>query len=171
VPLGRLSAPTLTAVAACLALLGFSVANAAGSDLGARTTAAVCRGRPTKVGGHRAYIYCGRATASLSLGGRTYRFSGGSCLLSRSTLIMNLGESVNGDGEHNGGKTDFGLDVAGDSADVLAHAHGHSLIEGGLTLADVPHGPSGKGAFHGKTALTAEPFTGSWNCHGAIGRF
>jgi len=170
VTLSRLSARTLTAVAVSVALLGSSVAAAAGSGLGARTAAAACRGKQTKVGGHHAYIYCGPATASLSLGGRTYRFKGGSCILSHSSLIMNLGESVNGDGEQNGGKVDFGLDIAGDSADVLAHAHGHSLIKGGLTLAVVPRGPSREGAFHGKNALSGEPFIGSWNCHGAITR-
>ena len=81
---------------------------------------------------------------------------------------MNLGESVNGEGQHNGGKLDFGLVITGDGADVLAHAHGHSLIKGGLTLAVVPHEPSGEGALHGKNALSGQPFTGSWNCHRAI---
>jgi hypothetical protein len=163
--LGRRSAHMLTVVAAFAVLLGSSVATAASTVPSARAAAAACRAKKTRVGGHSAYVFCGPATARVSVGGSTYRFSGGTCIRMGSTLIVSLGETVNGDVQHNGGKTYLSLDIARDSGDLYAYSHGHSLFKGPLTLAVIPHGPSRSGAFHGKDALTGVPFTGSWNCH------
>jgi hypothetical protein len=144
-----------------LILLGLAAAPAA---------AGACQPKFTTVSGHKAVDFCGPATATLSLGGSTHRFSGGTCTGSGSSLIIDLGETITGAGASDDGKSSFSIIIAGKTADVMASAGGHDLMKAGLALAEVPHGASAMGAFHGKLVTNAEPFTGSWNCHGSIDR-
>jgi hypothetical protein len=134
----------------------------------AQAASGVCIGKQTTVSGHKAIINCGPATATLVIGGTTHTFSGGTCIGGGSVLTLDLGEFVTKVGPANAGKSSFSIIVDGKTADVVAAAGGHDLVKGGITMAEVPRGAATKGAFHGKLITNLEPFTGSWNCHGAI---
>ncbi len=150
---------TVASTLPALAILGLSATPA---------VAGVCLGKQTTVSGHKALIFCGPATATLTVGGATHRFSGGMCTGGGSYLSMSLGEAVTGAGAGNAGKTTFGIIINGKTADVSAAVGGHDLTKSGLALATVPHGAATKGVFHGKLITNGKPFSGSWNCHGAI---
>jgi hypothetical protein len=159
----------IVAVTVLTAAIATTWSAATGSATAALASpAAACQGgKQTTVDSHKAFIFCGPATATLTVGGRTYNFRSGSCIKSGSTVIVEIGETVDGDTAHNGGKPDFSLTLAGDSGELGAYSGGADLLKPGLALVAVPR-PSAAGSFHGKNPITAEPFSGSWNCHGAI---
>lgn len=149
------------------AILSASVgASAAGaSGVVARSATVPCTPKKTKVHGKLAYIGCGPATAALKVHGKTYRFKGGQCDKSGSSLVIDVGEVVSSDSKHNGGKPNFSLTVTHHTGGLVAYAGGRNLVVN-YALATVPRGVTGKGTF--KNTLTGLAFTGSWNCHGAI---
>ena len=48
----------------------------------ATTTRSECALRSNTIKGHKAVVYCGPATASLHIGGKTYTFKNGTCIWS-----------------------------------------------------------------------------------------
>ena len=61
----------------------------------ASTTRSDCGLRSTTIKGRKAVVYCGPATASLRVGGKTYTFKNGTCIWAGS-LILTIGTQVNG---------------------------------------------------------------------------
>ena len=62
-----------------VAALGLAVALAVGASGHAGARRAACTPKPTTVGGKPAKILCGPARATVQYGGKTYKFSGGTC--------------------------------------------------------------------------------------------
>jgi hypothetical protein len=130
--------------------------------------------------------YGGPATATLVIGGTTYKFKNGTCLSIKVSGITDdvvLGTVVQGKngGPVNGNakKPYFSLDVSTPTSAVLGaiYSGGKKLTPGGpvnVTGTVVKNGLS-KGTFQtasGAYDLAGSPFTasGSWNCHGKFNK-
>ena len=61
----------------------------------ATTTRSDCALRSKTIKGHKAVVYCGPATASLHIAGKTYTFKNGTCIWSGG-LILTIGTQLNG---------------------------------------------------------------------------
>jgi hypothetical protein len=151
------------------------------------TAAATATCSTSNVHGVQTISYCGPATATLHIGGKTYSFQNGECIsihVSGITVDETLGaiaeDKTGAVVKGNAGKPYFSLDLSpGQSSDLL-----NNVIFGGKQL--TPGGPisaSGtivsKGTSEGtfKSAKGAydslgKPFSvsGSWNCHGAFAK-
>jgi len=123
-------------------------------------------------GGHTYVDYCGPATATLKVGGRTYDFKDGYCSTDTKNKIdlqVQLGDLVLVHSPLNGGEPEFSLQDIKDGsltiATVTADYAGKGLTNvGTVTLkGSVPAG----GTF-ASGALAKPSFTGSWDCHGVI---
>lgn len=156
------------------------VAVAAASTATLAATAASRGGTPcppkiTTIGGHKAAVNCGPATATLHIGGKTYTFRNGFCQASKSAgaaLELNLGTSVIGV-KDNAGKADFSMLIAahlhsayGSGSVFHAHYGGKSLL-GGDSLIKASGAIPAKGTFTSTVTVGAE-FNGAWNCHGLV---
>jgi hypothetical protein len=121
---------------------------------------------------------CGPATATLTEGGKTYKFANGYCMAEPSAmapLSLTLGTQV-GRSTNNGGLTDFSLMLSTTKItstqyadDLDAEYSGKDLASAALVTAK-DKTPS-SGTFTADTTLTGSKrpqFTGSWNCHGSI---
>ena len=53
----------------------------------ATTTRSACALRSTTIKGHKAVVYCGPASASLRIGGKTYTFKNGTCIWSGGLIL------------------------------------------------------------------------------------
>jgi len=164
-PVPRITRPLLFLAAALAATCAIGLA-AHGSS--ARAAAPPpCEAKLTKIGGKRAVVNCGPATAALTVDGHTYHYNHGYCSDSKSAgakLDLDLGTLIAG-AKGNGGEPYFSMLVA-------ASAIGGSVFEadsgGKQVLGDTLITASGemKGTFTGKD--TSEEVSGSWNCHGVI---
>jgi hypothetical protein len=138
-----------------------------------------CLPTSTKIDGGPAIGYCGPATATMTIGGKSYSFKNGYCLSIKvaDTLVdVTLGtiaEGKSGDGvPGNAGKPYFSLDLSRNpNEDILTEVEygGKQLSDGAGILAKGTISASGssKGTF--KSEPGAEhPFSGSWNCHGVF---
>ena len=85
----KLAIAAAAVVTAAIATTGSAATGSAATSL-ARPAAAACSTQKTTVKGHTAYIFCGPATGTLSVGGTTYSFHGGTCIKG-STLIVAIG--------------------------------------------------------------------------------
>jgi hypothetical protein len=128
----------------------------------ATTTRSECALHSTTIKGHKAVVYCGPATASLHIAGKTYTFKNGACIWSGG-LILNIGTQVNGIpvSANNEGAPLIQLSSSIGTGTAYAFSgrfHLAALIK--LTA----HGHSG-GTFKGREPLGAtRPFTGSYHC-------
>ena len=114
--------------------------------------------------GHKAVIYCGPATASLHIGGKSYSFKRGSCLWQGGTLALDVGTQVNGlpASANNNGAPLFALTGAGEIGTVYAFSGRFHL--GGSIVKITAHGHS-NGTFKGREPVGAtRSFTGSYRC-------
>jgi hypothetical protein len=169
------------AMAICVAALAAAVIGPAATQAApvARSAAAPpCSPTTTTIDGGPAISYCGPATATLTVGGKTYAFKGGYCQsihVSAITLDVTLGtivEGKSGEGVHgNAGKPSFRLDLSpGRFSSILdaTFSGGKNLTSGGTV--SFSGSATSKGTF--KSANTpggsATPFSGSWNCHGVF---
>jgi hypothetical protein len=126
--------------------------------------------------------FSGPATATLVIGGKTYKFKNGGCesiKVSSITVDVDLGSVVQGkDGgpvKGNANKPWFSMDLSTSTLDLLNAIYygGKKLTAGGavtVTGKVVKSGAS-KGTFKtaaGASDLAGKPFSlsGSWNCHG-----
>lgn len=139
----------------------------------ASSTAPPCTQKITKVQGFTAIDYCGPATGTLKLAGKTYNFKNGYCSTNRAQpLQLTLGTIVTGKTK----KTNAGLplfQVTVDASTVVPATvnvdYGGKVLvlEGSLSL-------KGKimsaATFTGKNPVGASnaAFSGSWNCHGVV---
>jgi hypothetical protein len=121
---------------------------------------------------------CGPATATLTEGGKTYKFANGYCMAEPSAmapLTLALGTLVVR-GTNNDGLTYFSLMLSTTKItstqyadDLDAEYSGKDLASASLVTAK-DKTPS-SGTFTADTTLTGSTrpqFTGSWNCHGSI---
>lgn len=129
----------------------------------ATTTRSDCALRSKTIKGHKAVVYCGPATASLHIAGKTYTFKNGTCIWSGG-LILTLGTQVNDvpPSANNEGAPLIQLSSSIGTGTVYAYSGpfhiGMSLIK--LTA----HGHT-SGTFKGREPIgAARPFTGSYRC-------
>ncbi|HST13539.1 MAG TPA: hypothetical protein VLJ44_01665 [Gaiellaceae bacterium] len=129
----------------------------------AAATRSDCALRSTTIKGHKAVGYCGPATATLRIGGKSYTFKNGTCIWSGG-LILTLGTQVNGvpDSARNEGAPLIQLSGSVGTGTVYAYSGrfhlGTSLVK--LTA----HGHS-RGTFKGREPIgAARPFTGTYRC-------
>ncbi|HEY2777377.1 MAG TPA: hypothetical protein VGI77_05695 [Gaiellaceae bacterium] len=129
----------------------------------ATTTRSDCALRSTTIKGHKAVVYCGPATASLHIGGKTYTFKNGTCIWSGG-LILALGTQVNGApaSTNNEGASLIQLSGSVGTGTVYAYAARFNLGMSLITL--TTHGHS-SGTFRGREPIGAtRRFTGSYHC-------
>jgi hypothetical protein len=123
--------------------------------------------------------YAGPATATLVIGGKTYKFKNGTCMsikVSGITVDVTLGSTVQGkDGglvKGNGKKPYFSIDLSPHPPDIINAIYygGKEVVDSGSITAtgSVVKSGSSKGTFSSGTSLNGSTttFTGSWNCHG-----
>jgi hypothetical protein len=108
---------------------------------------------------------CGPATASITVGGHRYDFTGGSCKNEGGLLLLSLGTSVESDPKHNAGVAGFTMTVPRHQEATIG-----SVYSGGRDLDDdrgemTTSGPGPSGTFKSLKGTTPA-FHGSWNCHG-----
>jgi hypothetical protein len=152
------------AVAAALAV------TAAGAASAVASSAPPCIPKVTKIGGKPAVIGCGPATATVTIGGKTYSFKSGFCESSTSNkeaLHLTLGTVV--ETKKPGSAPYFDLTVSTPNlAAVNADYGGKVIVLDGLV--SVKGKIPSNGTFSGSTVGqgSAAKFTGSWNCNGAV---
>jgi hypothetical protein len=182
----------LAALSATVAVLAVSVAmTISASPVQAASVvsaaSAPCSPKNSTIDGGPAVSYCGPATATLVVKGKTYSFKNGYCQsihVSGITVDITLGtiaQGKTGTGvPGNAGKPYFRLDLApGQNSDLLGAVDfgGKKLTSGGVVSAagTIASNGGSKGTFKtGKGAYDAsgKPFSvsGSWNCHGAFAK-
>jgi hypothetical protein len=158
---------TLIALTAALAVAGLHVGTAAG--------ASACTTGPTTFAGVPAKNYCGPASATITIGGKTLRWKGGVCERSTEWFTVGLGTAVLGKtdkplpshiglavGRYLGSGTPAGHDgtFKGGILTYVEGGKGHPSFQVKVTLA---RGRS-KGTFSGKVFITGQPFTGTFRC-------
>jgi hypothetical protein len=154
--------------------LGAIVAVLAGVSASPSLAASPCTPRTPTINGHPAMALCGPATATVTIGGRTYSFRNGFCaeqIPHSDSFQLSLGTDVPifGGPSNNAGEPFFSLDIAeGHTSASIAAAY----FGGRKLIANSPVALSGQiptqGAFKSKSATTS--FTGTWNCHGLISK-
>jgi hypothetical protein len=171
VPMTLLATVTAPAAMATTALSGRTAHVAL-----ANRVAAQCSPTQTKLDGGNAINYCGPATATLVVGGKTYKFKSGTCQSIKVSSIKldltmgTLAEGKSGSGAPgNAKKPSFRLDLSpGLFSSIVDGAYygGKKLnTDGSVT----PSGFGTKGTFTEKVAgSTTSSFSGSWNCHGSV---
>jgi hypothetical protein len=171
----RTTAPILAAVAAvAAAALSASPVMAAsvGRVLAVHASTAPCTPSHSKIGGDPATTFCGPATATLKVSGKTYSFKGGYCkefdgLLTDITLGTLVGVNGTPNTTDNKKKPYFRMDLGvGDSSSLELPYYGGTLLgaEGPLKWHG---GVTTKGTFKSLGA-TPNKFSGTYNCHGVF---
>ena len=165
---GSIPAP-VHARLALIALLGAALAGGASTNSAAAGTASAppCAPRVIAVGGRRAIAFCGPATVTIQIGGRTYRFRHGLCERSRAVgaLELNVGTLVQG-AIGDAGRSFVSLLIAelpSSSEAFEADAGGRQLF--GESVIAQNGALLGQGTF---VSVLGGAFSGSWNCHGVI---
>lgn len=130
-----------------------------------------CTPKVTTIGGHRAGVDCGPATATLRIGGKTYTFHKGFCQQSKAAgtaLELTLGTTVLG-GKNNAGQPAFDLTITKYRAASVGYAYygGRNLLKDNLNLINYSGSLPSHGTFT-SLATAGTKFTGSWNCHGVF---
>jgi len=165
----RIALTSALTFACCLA------ATASFSAGAASTTAPPCTPKVTTIQGHRAAVNCGPATATLTIGGRTYTFHNGFCQQSKSSGAapeLNLGTTVIGV-KGNAGKpslnmlVDARLHSTYGTGSVFGANYGGKALLAGESLIKASGKIPGSGTFTSTVSFGAK-FTGTWNCHGVI---
>jgi hypothetical protein len=136
----------------------------------------------TSVASSCSSTFCGPATATLLIGGKTYKFKSGTCRsikVSDTTVDVDLGDVVVGKNggpiKGNGKRPWFSMDLSTPNSDQINAIYygGKELTPGGpiTVTGNVTKSGSSKGTFQTKSGafdLSGNPFSlsGSWNCHG-----
>ncbi|HEY7967999.1 MAG TPA: hypothetical protein VID68_13330 [Solirubrobacteraceae bacterium] len=153
---------------ACLvALVLICAPAAAGATAKGAGSVKACTPRQQTAGGHTAIAYCGPATATITIAGRTYRFRHGACVQSATVgaLQVSIGTLVRG-AAGNAGRPFVSLLIArspSESEAFEADWRGHQLF-GDSVIAQNSNLLS-HGTF---VSVLGAAFAGSWNCHGAV---
>ena len=138
----------------------------------ARPGTGPCKPSTSKIEGGPAVNYCGPATATLRLSGKTYRFNNGFCRsIPGFEDVITLGtfaKGKTGSGTlDNGGRPYFSLDLGpGVSSYLNLTYFGGNLLpaEGSVSFKG---SATSKGTFKSLSAQPT-PFSGAWDCHGVF---
>jgi hypothetical protein len=149
------------AVGVAIAISGPAVARPAAAAGGAPP----CAPKVVKIQGKTAVEACGPATASVTVAGKTYRFTSGLCeSSSKGTLILDMGTVVTGS-NGNAGYPSFSITVDGTNAILSSYYKGKKIIP----VADfliTAKATGYTGTF--SSGHSSSKLTGAWNCHGVI---
>jgi hypothetical protein len=168
----------LRVLALVVGLAGSAIASAAvvSAPASAAHAASACIPTIKSVKGHTEVGYCGPATATLQIGGKTYNFKGGSCQSQKSAagntpLSLTLGWIVT-KGNGNYGLPLFQLSLLTSGSlkidTVTADFGGKVLVSVDPVSLKGPIPSSGTFASTKSLLSGPKPFTGSWNCHGPV---
>jgi hypothetical protein len=138
----------------------------------ASAAAGACHAKEETIKGKSVIVACGPASAKLHYKGKTYTFKSGTCFRSAAGVVLDLGTSLASGAKGNGGFTDFGLSLlpspASGTAQITADDGTLHLTAFSATNSKI----AVTGTFNGTNdASNGVPFTGSWNCGGAIYKF
>ena len=129
----------------------------------ATTTRSECALRSRTIKGHKAVVYCGPATASLHIGGKSYTFKNGTCIWSGG-LILTVGTQVNGVPASANNEGAPLIQLSGSIGTGTVYAYSGRFHLGMSIVKLTAHGHS-SGTFKGREPLGAtRPFTGSYRC-------
>jgi hypothetical protein len=146
------------------AAIAAAIAVSSGATAAAATPSrSTCAPAFKTIRGHKAVGYCGPATASLHIGGKSYSFKSGSCIWAGGTLILDVGTQVNGlPASTNDGQALLALNGTGSLATAYAFTGRFHL---GMSIVKLAaHGHAG-GTFTGREPIGATlRFTGSFHC-------
>jgi hypothetical protein len=164
----------ISALAGFASAIGLALAALAGPGASASSAAAPCTPKTPTIKGNQAMALCGPATATVTIGGRTYSFQNGFCaeqIPNSDSFQLSLGTDVPtfGGPSNNAGQPFFSMDIAnGHTIASIASAY----VGGRKLIANAPISLSGqvptKGTF--KSKGSGPSFTGTWNCHGVLSR-
>lgn len=156
-------------LSSCGVAVAVLAATAATTATTAGAAGAPCTPAPVTINHNAGLAFCGPATATLTIGGKTYSFRKGYCAeLPHSTLFqLSLGADIAAltGPNNNGGKPGFSLDIAKNEKSAtlgFAFVGGHELVKDAAL--SVAGSSLAAGTFKGKTGA----LKGSWNCHGVI---
>jgi len=160
------------ALAATFAVSILASAAADGSGPAHAATAPPCIPKVGTASGHEVVSYCGPATATITIGKKTYSFKNGYCRKDTKNSIplsLTLGEIVGVHSPVNGGQSLFEMTVISLGKLTLSHVNADS---GGKVLDQIGT-VALKGSFPSSGTFTstgfATPhFTGSWKCNGPL---
>jgi hypothetical protein len=169
--------PIVPAAIAGLTVAAAAVATIAGlgaSVAAASSSAPPCIPKVTPTKGHEQVAYCGPATATLTISGKTYSFKDGYCgedPTAKIELQMTLGTILQSSSSPvNGGDPLFEMTVINTAglkiATVNADYGGKKLDNVGIV--SVKGSIPSEGTFKAMGFTTPAGFTGSWNCHGVV---
>lgn len=161
-------------IAIAIGLTAFVATAMSASPIYAASSARAASAQPctpstSKIDGGPAVSYCGPATATLAIAGKTYAFKGGFCQsihVSGLKLDITLGTIVENKISDNAGKPYFALDLSsGNSISLLnaAYSGGKKVADGAAV--SYSGNVMTKGTFK---STSGKPFSGSWNCHGVF---
>jgi hypothetical protein len=159
-------------LAATFAVAILPCAAADGSSPTRSATAPPCVPKVGSASGHEVVSYCGPATATVTIGKKTYSFKNGYCRKDTKNgipLSLTLGEIVGVQSPVNGGQPLFEMTVLTIGKVTSTHVNADS---GGKVL-DSLGTVALKGSFPSSGTFTsagfATPhFTGSWKCNGPL---
>lgn len=167
------TAVALTPVAFATIGVATVAAESTGHALGAKASAAPCKPKIVTTKNGLETDYCGPATASFTIGGKSFSFKNGYCSSELTTTVaLTLGalETANGiQASGNAKKPYLSLSLTKGSATQLLNAvysNGKKLsgATGMTATGTIVASGSSKGTFKG--AYKGSKFSGSWNCHG-----
>ncbi|HEY5304327.1 MAG TPA: hypothetical protein VIJ86_09755 [Acidimicrobiales bacterium] len=131
-----------------------------------------CYSKEATIKGKSVIVDCGRASVKLHYKGKTYIFKSGECLRSAGSLVLSLGTSMVNNANGNGGFTEFSITLlpapASGTAQITADDGKLHLVAFSATGSKIAVTGSFKGT---NDASKGTPFSGSWNCGGAIYNF
>jgi hypothetical protein len=160
------------ALAATFAVSILACAAADGSGTAHAATAPPCIPKLGTASGHEVVSYCGPATATITIGRKTYSFKNGYCRKDTKNnipLALTLGEIVGVRSPVNGGQPLFEMTVLTIGKLTLPHVNadsGGKVLDSIGTVALKGSFPS-SGTFT-STGLATPHFTGSWKCNGPL---
>jgi hypothetical protein len=125
-----------------------------------------CANTISKLQGKTAVGYCGPATVTLKVGGKTYSFTSGLCIKTE-TFTIQLGTDVEGATTGNGGLATFSINVMGSQATLSGYSKGKKIVPDLDYLGTAKGGGKNTGTF-AAAGPNAPKLSGSWNCHGVI---
>jgi hypothetical protein len=131
-----------------------------------------CYSKSETVKGKSVIVSCGTATATITYKGKTYKFSQGQCVSEGKSITLDLGTQLVVPAADNDGFTYFSMTTLSSTLPAQIEANqGPLSINGSAKFTGTKQGTfSGINASFGgvNTSKKPVPFTGTYNCAGAI---
>ena len=153
-------------------ILVFATVALATAGGAASSTAGRCDAKEATIKGKSVIVSCGPASGTVRYKGKTYRFKSGTCLRTAGSVTLDLGTSLVSDAKGNGGFAHMSITMLSNTLPLQVLADDGSLsIDGsakfsGIALKGTFTGTVG--SFGGVGVGKQVPFSGTWNCGGAI---